>query len=116
MGETNNESAVREEQELSEVLQVRREKLQELQENGQDPFQVVRYDADHHSQEIRDGFAELEGKTVSVAGRMMSKRIMGKASFCNVQDLKGSIQSYVCLLYTSPSPRDGLLSRMPSSA
>lgn len=95
MGETNNESAVREEQELSEVLQVRREKLQELQENGQDPFQVVRYDADHHSQEIRDGFAELEGKTVSVAGRMMSKRIMGKASFCNVQDLKGSIQSYV---------------------
>ena len=95
MGETNNESAVREEQELSEVLQVRREKLQELQENGQDPFQIVRYDADHHSQEIRDGFAELEGKTVSVAGRMMSKRIMGKASFCNVQDLKGSIQSYV---------------------
>ncbi len=95
MDETNNGSVVREEQELSEVLQVRREKLQELQESGCDPFQIVRYDVDHHSQEIKDAFEALEGETVAVAGRMMSKRIMGKASFCNVQDLKGSIQAYV---------------------
>ncbi len=95
MAETNNENAVREEQELSEVLQVRREKLQELQESGNDPFQIVRYDVDHHSKEIKDTFADLEGKSVSIAGRMMSKRIMGKASFCHVQDLQGSIQAYV---------------------
>ena len=95
MDGVNNEKTAREEQELSEVLQVRREKLQELQENGRDPFQIVRYEVDHHSQEVKDAFEELEGKTVSVAGRMMSKRIMGKASFCHVQDLKGSIQIYV---------------------
>lgn len=95
MAETNNENVVREEQELSEVLQVRREKLQELQDSGNDPFRIVRYDVDHHSQEIKDDFQDLEGKTVSVAGRMMSKRIMGKASFCHVQDLQGSIQAYI---------------------
>ena len=95
MDGVNHEKTARDEQELSEVLQVRREKLQELQENGRDPFQIVRYEVDHHSQEVKDAFEELEGKTVSVAGRMMSKRIMGKASFCHVQDLKGSIQIYV---------------------
>ena len=95
MSEPTNENVTREESELSEVLQVRREKLQELQESGQDPFQIVRYDVDHHSQDVKDAYEELEGKTVAVAGRMMSKRIMGKASFCNVQDLKGSIQVYV---------------------
>ena len=66
-----------------------------MQENGKDPFQIVKYDATHHSQEIKDAFDELDGKSVSVAGRIMSKRVMGKASFCNIQDLKGNIQSYV---------------------
>ena len=83
------------EQDLNKLLKVRREKLAELQENGKDPFQIVKYDATHHSQEIKDTFDELEGKSVSVAGRIMSKRVMGKASFCNIQDLKGNIQSYV---------------------
>ena len=83
------------EQDLNKLLKVRREKLTELQENGKDPFQIVKYDATHHSQEIKDAFDELEGKSVSVAGRIMSKRVMGKASFCNIQDLKGNIQSYV---------------------
>nr|WP_207726702.1 lysine--tRNA ligase [Blautia stercoris] len=80
---------------MNKLLKVRREKLAELQENGKDPFQIVKYDATHHSQEIKDAFDELEGKSVSVAGRIMSKRVMGKASFCNIQDLKGNIQSYV---------------------
>ena len=83
------------EQDLNKLLKVRREKLAELQENGKDPFQIVKYDTTHHSQEIKDAFDELEGKSVSVAGRIMSKRVMGKASFCNIQDLKGNIQSYV---------------------
>ena len=83
------------EQDLNKLLKVRREKLAELQENGKDPFQIVKYDATHHSQEIKDAFDELEGKSVSVAGRIMSNRVMGKASFCNIQDLKGNIQSYV---------------------
>nr|WP_305147773.1 lysine--tRNA ligase [Blautia producta] len=76
-------------------MKVRREKLAELQTNGKDPFQIVKFDVTHHSQEIKDAFEELEGKSVTIAGRMMSKRIMGKASFCNVQDLQGNIQSYV---------------------
>ena len=83
------------EQDLNQLRKVRREKLAELQENGKDPFKITKYDADAHSQEIKDNFDEMEGKHVSVAGRIMSKRIMGKASFCNVQDLQGSIQSYV---------------------
>lgn len=69
------------EQDLNKLLKVRREKLAELQENRKDPFQIVKYDATHHSQEIKDAFDELEGKSVSVAGRIMSKRVMGKASF-----------------------------------
>lgn len=83
------------EQDLNQLLKVRREKLAELQANGKDPFQIVKYDVTHHSQEVKDQFDSLEGKTVSMAGRMMSKRIMGKASFCHVQDLQGTIQSYV---------------------
>ena len=82
-------------QDIHQLLQVRRDKLRELQENGKDPFRITRYDATHHSLEIKDHFEELEGKSVSVAGRIMSKRVMGKASFCNIQDLKGNIQSYV---------------------
>ena len=83
------------EQDLNQLRKVRREKLAELQQNGRDPFVITKYDQTHHSQEIKDNFDELEGKQVSIAGRMMSKRVMGKASFCNVQDLEGNIQSYV---------------------
>ena len=80
---------------LTEVLRVRREKLAQLVEDGKDPFQITKFDVTHHSAEIKDDFDALEGKEVVVAGRMMSKRVMGKASFCNVQDLKGGIQCYV---------------------
>ena len=83
------------EEKLNEVLKIRREKLEALVEAGKDPFAITKYDRTHHSSDIKGNFEELEGKEVSVAGRLMSKRIMGKASFCNVQDLKGNIQSYV---------------------
>ncbi|MGI6008417.1 MAG: lysine--tRNA ligase, partial [Ruminococcus sp.] len=83
------------EQDINQLLKVRREKLQTLQEEGKDPFSITRYDVTHHSAEIKEHFDELEGKEVSIAGRVMQKRVMGKASFCNVQDLQGSIQSYV---------------------
>ena len=83
------------EQDINQLLKVRREKLADLQENGKDPFVITKYEVTHHSQEVKDGFEALEGQTVSLAGRMMSKRVMGKASFCNIQDLKGNIQSYV---------------------
>jgi len=78
-----------------QLLKVRREKLAELQANGKNPFEVMKYDVTNHSAEIKDRFEELEGSTVRIAGRMMSKRVMGKASFCNVQDLQGGIQCYV---------------------
>lgn len=82
-------------QDINQLLKVRREKLSALQESGKDPFQITKYNVTHHSQEIKDNFEALEGQQVSIAGRVMSKRIMGKASFCNVQDLQGDIQSYV---------------------
>lgn len=82
-------------QDINQLLKVRREKLAALQEAGRDPFQITKYEVTHHSQEILDNFDTLEGKSVSVAGRVMSKRVMGKASFCNVQDLEGDIQVYV---------------------
>ena len=82
-------------QDINQLLKVRREKLQELQDNGKDPFLITKYDVTHHSADIRENFETMEGQTVSLAGRMMFKRVMGKASFCNVQDLKGSIQAYV---------------------
>ena len=91
MGEQRNTQ----QQDVNQLLQVRREKLAALQEAGKDPFQITKYDVTHHSQEIRDHYEELEGKEVAIAGRMMFKRVMGKASFCNIQDLQGSIQSYV---------------------
>ncbi len=91
MGEQKNVKT----QDINQLLKVRREKLAELQENGKDPFQITKYDVTHHSQEVKDHFEELEGKSVTLAGRMMSKRVMGKASFCNIQDLQGNIQSYV---------------------
>lgn len=83
------------EQDINQLLRVRRDKLKALQDEGRDPFQIMKYDVTHHSRDIKDHFDELEGTTVRVAGRMMSKRIMGKASFCNIQDLPGNIQSYV---------------------
>ncbi len=83
------------EQDINHLRKVRREKLAELQANGQNPFTVTRFDVTHHSTEVKEQFEELEGKTVTLAGRMMSKRVMGKASFCNIQDLEGNIQSYV---------------------
>ena len=91
MGEQKNVKT----QDINQLLKVRREKLAELQENGKDPFQITKYDVTHHSQEVKEHFEELEGKSVTLAGRMMSKRVMGKASFCNIQDLQGNIQSYV---------------------
>ena len=83
------------EQDLNHLLQVRREKLADLQANGKNPFQITQYDVTNHSMEIKNAFDEFEGKEVSLAGRMMSKRVMGKASFCSIQDLQGSIQAYV---------------------
>ncbi len=82
-------------QDLNQLRKVRREKLADLQVNGKDPFQIMKFDVTHHSADIKENFEAMEGQTVTVAGRMMSKRVMGKASFCNVQDLKGNIQSYV---------------------
>ena len=87
--------AAGQEQDLNQLLKVRREKLAELQAAGKDPFQITKYDVTAHSTDVKENYSEWEGKEVSIAGRMMSKRIMGKASFCNVQDLKGNIQSYV---------------------
>ena len=95
MAEIQNQGNGQQVQDINQLLKVRREKLAALQEAGKDPFQITKYDVTHHSQEIKDNFEELEGKSVSIAGRIMSKRIMGKASFCNVQDLQGNIQSYV---------------------
>mgnify|MGYP003293822421 CR=1 FL=1 len=97
MAEENMQKAAQAapQQDLNELLRVRREKLAQLQADGKDPFQITKYDVTHHSTEIKDNFEEMEGKTVRIAGRVMSKRVMGKASFCNVQDLKGNIQSYV---------------------
>ena len=89
------ENQVKPQEDLNHVLQARRDKLAELQASGSDPFQITKYDQTHHSTEIKEHYAELEGKEVSIAGRMMFKRVMGKASFCNIQDLKGRIQVYV---------------------
>lgn len=89
-GEKNGQA-----QDINQLLKVRREKLKELQDNGKDPFVITKYDVSHHSQEVKDNFETLEGQTVTLAGRVMSKRVMGKASFCHIQDLQGMIQSYV---------------------
>ena len=93
MAEAQNTNT--QEQDLNQLLQVRRDKLATLQEAGKDPFKITKFDVTHHSTEIKENYAELEGKTVRIAGRVMSKRVMGKASFCNVQDLPGNIQCYV---------------------
>ena len=93
MADTQNTKV--QEQDIHQLLKVKREKLANLQEAGKDPFQITKYDVTHHSTDIKNNFEELEGKTVRIAGRIMSKRVMGKASFCNVQDLPGNIQVYV---------------------
>ena len=91
----NNENRTEQVQDLNELLQIRRDKLTELQENGQNPFEITKYDVTAHSKEIIDHFDCFEGKTVSIAGRMMSKRVMGKASFAHFRDNDGLIQSYI---------------------
>ena len=93
MADTQNTNV--QEQDIHQLLKVKREKLANLQQAGKDPFQITKYDVTHHSTDIKNNFEELEGKTVRIAGRLMSKRVMGKASFCNVQDLPGNIQVYV---------------------
>ena len=95
MAEQQKNNKGSQEQDINQLLKVRREKLADLQANGKNPFEITKFDVTHHSTEIKDNFDELNGKEVVVAGRMMSKRVMGKASFCNIQDLKGNIQSYV---------------------
>ena len=92
---SEQQKKAQQEPDLNQLRKVRREKLAELQANGKDPFVITKYNQTHHSMEIKENFEELAGKEVSIAGRMMSKRVMGKASFCNVQDLQGNIQSYV---------------------
>lgn len=95
MAEQNNAANNNIEKDINQLLKVRREKFKDLQDRGKDPFVITKYDVTHHSMEIKDKFEELEGKTVTIAGRMMSKRVMGKASFCHVQDIQGMMQSYV---------------------
>ena len=92
MAEQNN---AQQNQDTNALIQVRKDKLKDLIERGKNPFEITKFDVTHHSQEIKDDFETLNGQTVTIAGRMMSKRVMGKASFCHVQDLKGTIQSYV---------------------
>ena len=95
MSEQNKKPQQAQEQDLNQLLKVRREKLAALQEAGKDPFQITKYDVTHHSTDIKENFEQLQGTVVRIAGRMMSKRVMGKASFCNIQDKPGNIQVYV---------------------
>ena len=95
MSEEIKNNAGSEEVNLNSLLAIRRQKLADLQAEGKDPFVITKYDVTHHSGDVKDGYAELEGKSVCIAGRLMSKRVMGKASFCHVQDLQGLIQCYV---------------------
>ncbi len=93
--QNNGQNEAQTQQDVNELIQVRMGKLAQLQANGKDPFQITKYDVTHHTTDIKEHFEAMEGKEVSVAGRMMTKRVMGKASFCNVQDLKGNLQIYV---------------------
>ena len=93
--QSENKNHSKPQQDLNSLLQVRRDKLKELQESGNDPFRITKYDVTHHSTDVTEHFDTLEGQSVSVAGRIMSKRVMGKASFCHIQDLNGTIQCYV---------------------
>ena len=93
--QNQNAQAAQPEEDLSEVLRIRREKLAALQQAGMDPYEQTRYDRTHYAKEIADNFDELENQTVSIAGRIMSKRSMGKASFFDVADSSGKIQIYI---------------------
>ena len=93
--QSENKNRSKPQQDLNSLLQVRRDKLKELQESGNDPFRIMKYDVTHHSTDVTEHFDTLEGQSVSIAGRIMSKRVMGKASFCHIQDLNGTIQCYV---------------------
>ncbi|MBR1803122.1 MAG: lysine--tRNA ligase [Clostridia bacterium] len=95
--EENQNNMQEQELDLNQLMKIRREKLAKLQEEGKDPFQIRKFNRTHTSQDVKDNFEELEGKDVTVAGRIMSKRIMGKASFCHIQDMQGQIQSYVSI-------------------
>ncbi len=95
MGQNNQQDNNTKQQDINQLLKVRYEKLQELQEGGKDPFSITKYDVTHHSSEIIDHFETMENREVALAGRMMFKRVMGKASFCNIQDIAGRIQAYV---------------------
>ena len=96
MAEQNNQQKKGgQQQDANQLIQVRYDKLHELQANGKNPFEITKYDVTHHSTDIKDNFESLEGQEVTVAGRMMFKRVMGKASFCNIQDLQGNIQVYI---------------------
>ena len=96
--ENNNQNENQEQElDLNQLLQIRRDKLKKLQEEGKDPFQITKFNRTHTSKEIIDNYEELEGKDVTVAGRIMAKRIMGKASFCHIQDGEGRLQSYVSI-------------------
>ena len=94
MAEQKNNQNQQPEMNLSQLLQIRRDKLKELQESGNDPFQITKYEVDNHSANIKENFDALEGSDVSIAGRLMSKRGMGKVSFCDLQDKSGRIQIY----------------------
>ena len=95
MAEQKEQNNQPKQQDINQLLKVRREKLAELQEAGKNPFEITRYDVDTHTADIKDDFDAYEGREVSVAGRLMSKRVMGKASFGNIQDKSGNIQIYV---------------------
>ena len=95
MAEQQSQGQAQTQEDLNQLLKVRREKLAQLKEAGRDPFQITKYQVTAHSTDVKEDYDRWEGKEVSIAGRMMSKRVMGKASFCNIQDLKGNIQSYV---------------------
>ena len=95
--EENNIQMQETEQDLNQLLQVRRDKLSKLKEEGKDPFEITKFPRTHTSEQIVNNYEELEGKDVTIAGRIMAKRIMGKASFCHIQDGKGKIQSYVSI-------------------
>ncbi|MBR6034161.1 MAG: lysine--tRNA ligase [Clostridia bacterium] len=97
MSENENENVQEQELDINQLMKVRREKLKELQDAGKDPFEITKYDRTHTSADVKDNYAELEGKDVKIAGRIMAKRIMGKASFCHIQDMYGQIQSYVSI-------------------
>ena len=107
MAEKNQQKNQQKTQDVSQLQKVRRDKLAELQAAGNDPFVIVKYDQTHHSEQIREDFEELEGKDVSIAGRMMFKRVMGKASFCNIQDRDGRIQVYVARDEIGENPYKG---------